>query len=129
VRFFVDESLSSALARRLNKLGFDAFHPLDVGRRGDLDHTVLKRCVEEDRILITENARDFRGLVSQTDMHPGLIILPSVGREGTLRLVQEVLQFLARQAEPRNFMFNRVLEISQDGAISAHILPPSRSQA
>jgi hypothetical protein len=50
--------------------------------------------IEEDRILITENARDFRGLVGRTDMHPGLIILPSISRAGTLRLLDEVLHFL-----------------------------------
>jgi hypothetical protein len=32
VKFFVDECLSRALARRLNEHGFDAFHPLDDGR-------------------------------------------------------------------------------------------------
>jgi predicted nuclease of predicted toxin-antitoxin system len=123
VRFFVDESLSPALARRLNELGFDAFHPLDVGRRGELDHTVLKRCIEEDRILITENARDFRGLVGRTDMHPGLVILPSISRARSLRLLDEVLHFLGKHADPRDYMFNRVLEISEDGEINAYSLP------
>jgi len=123
VRFFVDESLSPALARRLNVLGFDAFHPLDIGRRGELDHTVLRRCIEEDRILITENARDFRGLVGRTDMHPGLVILPSIGRAGTLRLMDEVLHFLGKQADARSYMFNRVLEVSEDGEIRAYVLP------
>jgi predicted nuclease of predicted toxin-antitoxin system len=123
VRFFVDESLSPALARRLNELGFDAFHPLDVGRRGELDHTVLRRCIEEDRILITENARDFRGLVGRTDMHPGLVILPSIGRAGTMQLLHEVLHFLGAQADARDYMFNRVIEVSEDGEISAYVLP------
>jgi predicted nuclease of predicted toxin-antitoxin system len=123
VRFFVDECLSSALARRLNELGFDAIHPLDVGRRGELDHTVLKRCVEEDRILITENARDFRGLIGRIDIHPGLVILPSISRAGTLRLVEAVLRFLGEQPDPRNYMLNRVLEVGEDGAIAEYKLP------
>jgi predicted nuclease of predicted toxin-antitoxin system len=123
VRFFVDECLSPALARRLNELGFDAFHPLDIGRRGELDHTVLRRCVEEGRILITENAHDFRGLVGRVDMHPGLVILPSIDRAGTLRLLQAMLSFLEQQPDPRDYMLNRVLEISEDGAIRAYRLP------
>jgi len=123
VRFFVDECLSSALARRLNELGFDAIHPLDVGRRGELDHTVLKRCVEGDRILITENARDFRGLIGRIDIHPGLVILPSISRAGTLRLVEAVLRFLGEQPDPRNYMLNRVLEVGEDGAIAEYKLP------
>jgi predicted nuclease of predicted toxin-antitoxin system len=123
VRFFVDECLSPALARRLNELGFDAFHPLDVGRRGELDHTVLRRCVEEDRILITENARDFRGLIGRIDIHPGLVILPSISRAGTLRLMDAVLRFLGQQPDPRDYMLNRVLDVSADGAIAECKLP------
>jgi predicted nuclease of predicted toxin-antitoxin system len=122
VRFFVDECLSPTLARRLNELGFDAFHPLDIGRRGEPDHRVLSRCVEEDRILITENARDFRGLIGRVDMHPGLVILPSIDRAGTLRLLEAVLHFLKQESNPRDYMFNRVLEVGEDGAIRAYRL-------
>ena len=123
MKFFVDECLSPALARRLNDLGFDAFHPLDVGRRGELDHTVLNRCVDEDRILITENARDFRGLVGRVDVHPGLIILPSISRQGTLRLLEVVLEFLGRASDPRDYMFNRVIEVSENATIQDYNLP------
>jgi predicted nuclease of predicted toxin-antitoxin system len=50
VKLFIDESLSPQLATRLNRSGqHDAIHPLHVGRRGEPDHLVLKRCVEEDR--------------------------------------------------------------------------------
>ncbi len=126
MKFFIDESLSPALARRLNELGFDAFHPLDVGRRGELDHTVLRRCVEEDRILFTQNARDFRGLIGRVDVHPGLIILPAVDRAGTLRLLDVVLEFLAQRADPRDYMFNRVVEASEDGTIITYPLPKGR---
>ena len=122
MRFFVDECLSPTLARRLNELGFDAFHPLDIGRRGEPDHRVLSRCVEEDRILITENARDFRGLIGRVDMHPGLVILPSIDRAGTLRLLEAVLHFLKQESNPRDYMFNRVLEVGEDGAIRAYRL-------
>jgi predicted nuclease of predicted toxin-antitoxin system len=123
VRFFVDECLSPALARRLNDLGFDALHPLDVGRRGELDHTVLRRCIEEDRILITENAGDFRELVGREDMHPGLIVMPAISRAGTLRLLEVLLHFLRSQADPRDYMFNRVLEVNEDGTIHTYRLP------
>jgi predicted nuclease of predicted toxin-antitoxin system len=89
VRFFIDECLSPQLAIRLNHAGrHDAVHPLHVGRRGAPDHSVLAWCIEEDRIMVTQNARDFRRLIGRTELHPGLIILPSVGREGTWTLLQ-----------------------------------------
>jgi predicted nuclease of predicted toxin-antitoxin system len=117
VRFFVDECLSPALARYLNRLGLDALHPLDIGGRGKTDYYVLQRCIEEDRILITQNAQDFRGLIGRVDMHPGLIVLPSTSRSATLRLFQAVLDFLDEQSNPRDYMFNRVLEVNLEGTI------------
>jgi predicted nuclease of predicted toxin-antitoxin system len=120
VRFFVDECLSPALARHLNLLGLDALHPLDIGGRGKADYSVLRRCIEEDRILITQNAQDFRGLFGRVDMHPGLIILPSTGRSATLQLFGAVLAFLGEQSNPRDYMFNRVLEVKLEGTIAAY---------
>jgi hypothetical protein len=59
VRFFIDECLSPQLAIRLNSSGrHDAVHPLHVGRRGAPDRSVLAWCIEEDRIIVTQNARD-----------------------------------------------------------------------
>ncbi|MBV8189350.1 MAG: DUF5615 family PIN-like protein [Alphaproteobacteria bacterium] len=72
MRFFIDESLSPLLALRLNETGeFDAIHPLHVGRRGEADHRVLARCLEENRIIVTQNARDFRRLIGKVKTHPG----------------------------------------------------------
>jgi len=76
--------LSPQLAVRLSGTGkHDAVHPLHLGRRGEPDHKVLQRCIDEDRVIVTQNARDFRRLVSGAEIHPGLIILPALDREGT----------------------------------------------
>ena len=123
MRFFIDECLSRQLARRLNALGFDAVHPLDVGRRGEPDHLVVARCLEEDRIIVTQNAGDFRKLVGRQEVHPGLVILPNVGREGTWALLDRVLAFLAAEGDGRTFMVNRVIEVAADGTTAVFELP------
>lgn len=70
MKLFIDESLPSDFALRLNDLGrFDAIHPLHVGRRGEADHLVLARCLEEGRVIVTQNARDFRKLVGRVADH------------------------------------------------------------
>ena len=84
--FFIDECLSPTLAQRLCERGVNAIHPLQVGWRGKRGDIVLQRCIDEDRIIVTENAGDFRKLVSRIAMHPGLVILPSIDREGTCGL-------------------------------------------
>ena len=82
MRLFLDECLSPKIAQALNAEGIHvALHPRDFGGLGASDHHVLVTMhVEQNLVLVTANARDFRGLVSTQDVHPGLIILPSVGR-------------------------------------------------
>ena len=61
-------------------------------------------------VLVTENARDFRGLVSARDVHPGLIILPSAGRARSEALLRAAIAYLSERGDPMDVMVNRVLE-------------------
>ena len=124
MKFFIDECLSPELATRLNKTGrYDAIHPLHVGRRGEPDHRVLQRCISEDRAIVTENGRDFRRLIGKTEIHPGLIILPSIDREGTWRLLEKAIAFLESHGNPADVIVNHVLEIDASGVVSLQPLP------
>jgi predicted nuclease of predicted toxin-antitoxin system len=119
VKLFIDESFSPQLAIRLNQTGrHDALHPLHVGRRHEPDHRVLQRCVAEDRVTVTQNARDFRRLMGEEEIHPGLIILPAIDREGTWRLLLEALAYLEDQGNPADMMVNHVLEVDESGAVA-----------
>jgi predicted nuclease of predicted toxin-antitoxin system len=114
VRLFIDECLSPQLADRLNRSGLhDAVHPLHIGRRGTPDHTVLAWCIAEDRVIVTQNGRDFRRLLASTELHPGLIILASTDRERSWGLLQAAIAFLEQQGEPMSVMVNHVLEARQ----------------
>jgi predicted nuclease of predicted toxin-antitoxin system len=126
VRLFIDECLSPDLATRLNDTGrHDAIHPLHAGRRGQKDHVVLARCIEEDRIIVTENARDFRKLCARAAIHPGLILLPSIEKEGTWILLQAALRHLEALSpeRPQDALVNHVLEIDENGAVAMRPLP------
>jgi len=118
VKFFIDECLSPLLARRLNESGdHEAIHPLDLGRRGERDDEVVERCLREDRVIVTENARDFRALLRTVELHPGRIILPAIDREGTWRLLRKVIDFLADQGDPMKIMVNHVAEVDASESI------------
>jgi predicted nuclease of predicted toxin-antitoxin system len=60
----------------------------------DPDHVVFARAVEEDRVIVTENADDFRKLAGGVDVHPGLIILPSVARAAAQQLMDVAIEHL-----------------------------------
>jgi len=98
-----------------------AWTPCILWISADAAKLIIPFCDAEskNRILITQNAQDFRGLFGRVDMHPGLIILPSTSRSATLQLFGAVLAFLGEQSNPRDYMFNRVLEVSLEGTIAA----------
>ncbi len=126
MKLFIDECLSPQLATRLNETGrYDAVHPLHVGRRGEPDHRVLEWCIAEDRVIVTENARDFRRPVGDVQIHPGLMILPAIDREGTWALLQSALAYLENRGNPADVMVNHVLEVGESGAIRLFALSSS----
>jgi predicted nuclease of predicted toxin-antitoxin system len=127
VRLFIDECLSPTLARRLNQSGVhEAVHPLDVGRRGESDHRIVDRCVADDRIIVTGNARDFRKLLGTVELHPGLIILPAVNRRQTWEMLRRVIEFLMARGDPMDVMVNHVVEIDVSGLITITPVAASR---
>jgi len=101
----------------------DVTHPRDIGRLGEPDHVVLARCIAEDRVIVTENAVDFRKLVARQDIHPGLIILPSVGRARSLQLLMDALLWLADHGKVNDVIVNHVLEVTEVGGYTLFPLP------
>lgn len=125
MKFFFDECISPSLSHHLNQIGHDAIHPRDRGRLRDPDHVVLARAIEEDRIIVTENADDFRKLAAGVEVHPGLIILPSVARFEAQRLMELVIDHLLRTSgdRPQDLLVNSALTITVRGAIHIELLP------
>jgi predicted nuclease of predicted toxin-antitoxin system len=123
MRLFIDECLSPTFARQLVELGHDAIHPLHVGRRGQLDHTVRDACIAEDRVIVTENVGDFKALLGKEPLHPGLIALPQTGRAQGWALILAALTFLEQQdGDPMDALVNHCLEFDWDGQPRLHPL-------
>jgi predicted nuclease of predicted toxin-antitoxin system len=124
VRLFLDECLSPRIAQALNESGEHvAVHPRDSGGLGQTDHSVLARCIQEDLVIVTENARDFRALVGAEDIHPGLIIVPCLDRDTSSSLIMLAIAFLEKRGEPMDVMVNHVLEVNKDGQMRLYALP------
>ena len=99
-RLLIDECLSPELAQ----LAIDAGHVestsvRDRGRLGLKDWELMEYVIQEDFILVTRNAQDFRGagkvnpggLHGETEVHAGLICLDSA-LEMDLDLQQELFR-------------------------------------
>lgn len=128
-KFLVDECLSPALAQRLVERGFDATSVRDRGRLAKSDSSIMAYCIAEDRILVTQNAEDFRRLVGDVAMHPGLIILSANAKERSWLELADALQHLRLHGspDPRSWMFNRVVEVTGSSVTDLE-LPPLASR-
>ena len=123
MRLFLDECVSPRIADPLNADGHVVTALRDVGGLGEPDHKVLRRCIDEDFVLVTQDARDFRNLVAREEIHPGLIILPNLDRQQSEALLSEAINYLDGCGDPMDLMVNRVLEIAEDGSLRIDDLP------
>ena len=95
MRLFLDECLSPEIARALNAEGVHvAMHP-----------------------------RDFRALVATQAIHPGLMVLPCVGRARSEALLRAAIDFLSERGDPLDVTVNHVLEVSTNLAMQLYPLP------
>ncbi len=126
MKLFLDECLSPRVANELmEEDGHYIVHPRNQGGLGQADHTVLARCIEEDLVIVTENAKDFRALAAREDIHPGIIILPCLDRHRAKSLLRDAIAFLHTKGKPPDVMVNKVLEVSSDGKMELYDLPVS----
>ena len=124
MQLFLDECLSPNVANELSaEDGHYVIHPRNNGGRGDPDHKVLERCLSEDLVIVTENAKDFRALAERSDIHPGIIILPCVGKLKAKALIKKAIEHLDGLGVASDVIVNHVLEIDELGTIEMYELP------
>lgn len=112
MRFLVDECLSVDLVGVAADSGYEAHHVAHVGKAGWKDWNVLRHARENDFILVTNNAADFRRLYADESLHAGLVILiPNVPVDLQKRLFKGAVDKLNEYGEP----INHVLEVDLDG--------------
>ena len=74
MKFIVDESTGPAIAKWLEGLGYEIFSVYNQLRGAD-DETILKKAIDEDWVLIT-NDKDFGEMVyRQGLLHHGIILM------------------------------------------------------
>jgi hypothetical protein len=118
LRLLLDENVSPAIVRLLSAAGHDAYHVRDRGLIDQPDHVIWRRAVDEDRVLVTINARDFVRLAGREDLHGGLLTFPSGSRpvEQLTLILLAIERFAADRAQGQDST-NRRLDIRDDREI------------
>jgi predicted nuclease of predicted toxin-antitoxin system len=111
VRFLIDECLHTSLTDVASKGGHEAHHVTRRGLSGFKDHQLREVVLREEFVFVTNNARDFRKLMGESELHAGLIvILPNV----TPALQGELFQRALVEVSKLPDMMNKVVEIDSD---------------
>jgi hypothetical protein len=95
-----------------------------LGLRTETDWDLLKVIAEQDWVLVTNNAIEFRGRYRDIELHPGVIfLLPAVRRAEQLRLFEAALHHVSTDGD----MVNRALDVAFDrnraAIVTAYDLP------
>lgn len=103
--------------------GYAAFHVAHRGWSALPDPDVLRRTLDEDLTLVTNNWIDFRPMLERLEIHPGaVVILPNVRRERQMELFAAALAAIHEHDPPLD-MINTVLQVDADGTVVMFPLP------
>ena len=106
MRFLIDECLHMSLTEVATKAGHEANHVTRRGWSGFKDRQLRQVVLREEFVFVTNNARDFRKLMGETELQAGLIIpnvTPTVQRQLFARALLE--------ATGLSDMINKVIEV------------------
>jgi predicted nuclease of predicted toxin-antitoxin system len=119
VRLLLDENVSPRIVRQLIAAGHDVYHVRDRGLTGHSDHVIWRRAIDESRILVTINARDFVRLAEREELHGGLITFPSGSTpDQQLALIERAINEFSTGSP-----IGRWLDVAEDGTIRVTDLP------
>ncbi len=111
MRFLIDECLHTSLADIAHKAGHEAYHVTWRGWTGRKDHQLRELAVREELVFVTNNARDFRKLMGEIELHPGLIVII---RNATPSMQHESFERALHELGALTDMINRVIEVDVD---------------
>jgi predicted nuclease of predicted toxin-antitoxin system len=132
MKFLVDECVATEVAKAAHDLGYQAAHVAYVGLTGTADHTLARLAIDESWIIVTRNAKDFRGrkppspggVLGREEIHPGLVCLnlPAATAE------EQVSAFQAALAELESIgsTINVVVEVNDGPSweVLRYTMPP-----
>jgi len=96
VNFLIDECLHTSLVEVAEERGHEATHVTYRGLSGVQDWNLMAPIQAGDFTFVTNNAKDFRRLYAQEDIHAGLVILiPNVPPTEQRELFDAALDELA----------------------------------
>jgi predicted nuclease of predicted toxin-antitoxin system len=108
LRFLVDECLHKGLVKVAHSAGYEAHHVVDLGKAGAKDYQLREMIVKEEFVFVTNNAKDFKRLSENTELHPGLVIIVPNARPA---VQDELLRSALAEIAKIPSLINTVIEV------------------
>ena len=124
-KFLFDEQLTPDLVADAIAHGHEAVCVRDIGWVGLRDDVLVNRAFEKDYILVTENVRDFRKLLSNVELHPGLICFQSLDNRFNATRQRSMFNAALKFLENKGDLVNLELEMVEqsDGSCTETLRP------
>ncbi len=120
MRFLVDECLHKGLVKIAHSAGFEAHHVVDLGKAGAKDYQLREFIVKEEFVFVTNNAKDFKRLFENTQLHPGIVIIvPNVRPTVQDELFRSALNEVAKLRS----LVNTVIEVWDNDDVRIYEMP------
>ncbi len=113
LRLLLDQMLDEGVARALGALGHDAIRVSDVGLASAADDAILRRAVDEGRLLVTLDEHFGDWAILPLSAHPGVIRIKA-SPTTTGNILALLLPFLEKAAD-RDFR-NQLVIVRSAGA-------------
>ena len=101
MKVYLDENLSSDIARLLRAKGIDAVSAHEVRRRQVADRAQLDFATTQDRVIVTADVVDFLALsrqaIAANSEHAGIIVVPASFRGNEFQAIADGIHQIARQ--------------------------------
>lgn len=101
MRVYLDENLSSDIARLLRARGVDAVSAHEAGKRQLTDPAQLEFATAQDRVIVTADVVDFvvlsRQAIAANSQHPGIIVVPASFRGDEFQAIADGINAIVRQ--------------------------------
>lgn len=110
-RFLIDENLSPKLVTPAHQRGYEAMHVNHLGLRTEKDWDLLRIVENDNWVLVTNNAIEFRARYRRIEVHPGVVFLaPSVRGSDQVRLFEAALDHVPLMSD----LVNRAIDVTFD---------------
>lgn len=120
MKFLIDECLSPDLVAIAQTQGYHATHVTWLGLASSKDWTLVRRAIEDEYVIVTNNAADFTSLVGSEEVHAGLVCFYIAPKRMRLETQKQLFEYALKQLQEKE-PINEFLEVTltADGTVHA----------